>query len=105
MKDDRNKGYPLLVQQFAATVLKRVLYCRRNWWLFAIQLALPLGLIVLVSLATLTASFAGRRANSTALPLRLDEYAVSTTVVYGTTTQVRKLELLGDRFRNLDVSM
>lgn len=87
-RGDRNTGCTLLVQQFGATLLKRVLYCRRKWPLFAIQLALPLGFIVLVSLATLIVPFAGRRANSAALPLILDEYAESSKVVYGATTQV-----------------
>jgi ATP-binding cassette subfamily A (ABC1) protein 3 len=76
--DLRNKGFNLFCQQLRAMLNKKLLYTVRNWLLFTAQLLIPvaflaISLIVLQTVPGVT--------NSKSLPIRLENYLSTNTLV------------------------
>ncbi|KAI9562460.1 hypothetical protein GHT06_009893 [Daphnia sinensis] len=76
--DLRNKGFNLFLQQFRAMLNKKLLYTVRNWLLFTAQLLIPVAFLAISLVVVQTVPGV---TNSKSLPIRLENYLSTSTLV------------------------
>ena len=95
----RNKGLNLFLQQLQAMLTKKLLYTVRNWLLFTAQLLIPVAFLAISLVVVQTVPGV---TNSKSLPIRLDNYLSTSTLVELTTPDnilARNLtEIYADQF-------